>query len=68
MKVSERPQSPEDLTTEEPSQLTCMVVSRIQVLASCWSEVCQRQIGACQGHVPSASAGIESCAAAAVDL
>ena len=69
MKVSERLQSPEDLTTEEPSsQLTCMAVSRIQVLASGWSEVCQRQIGACQGHVPSASAGIESCAAAAVDL
>ena len=62
VKVSERLQSPEDLTTEEPSsQLTCMVVSRIQGLASCWSEGCQRQIGACQGHLPSASVGIESC-------
>ena len=29
---------------------------------------CQLQIGACQGHLPSASAEIDPCAAAAVEL
>ena len=58
----------------KPFQYSCLEKPMNSILTiqssnhAVWYLTCQWQIGTCQGHLPSVSVEIESCAAAAVDF